>query len=56
MVMEDKARVEALSDAIYSMEGWFKQRAGGDKGQFSRMKQSWYGDEFDEDEDGLREL
>ena len=55
-VLEEKARVDMLTDAICSMEGWFKQQIGGDKGQFMAMKQMWYGDEFDEEAGGLRDI
>jgi hypothetical protein len=55
-IVEESQRVDALTDAICSMEGWFKQRLGGDKAQFMAMKQMWYGDEFDEEAGGLREI
>lgn len=56
MIVEEKRRVDVLTDVICSMEGWFKQRMGGDKGQFMAIKQMWYGDEFDEEAGGLREI
>lgn len=55
-VGETKAEAEKLTEQILSMEGWFQKQVGGDKGQFLSMKQNWYGDEFDEEEGGLREL
>lgn len=55
-ILEERMRVESLTDAIYSMEGWFKQQLGGDKAQLLAMKQSWYGDEFEADAGGLREI
>jgi hypothetical protein len=55
-VEQDRLRVEMLTDAIYSMEGWFKQALGGDKEQLMGMKRSFYGDEYDEEACGLREV
>jgi hypothetical protein len=55
-VVLNKREVEKRSDEILSMESWVKQRAGGDKAQFLAMKKSWYGDQFDEEEAGLKEL
>jgi hypothetical protein len=54
--VEMKAEAEKLTEQILSMEGWFKKQVGGDKVQFLSMKQNWYGDEFDGEEGGLREL
>ena len=55
-VAEDRLRVDAVTDAICSMESWFKQRMGGDRMQLLMLKQSWYGNEFDEEAGGLREI
>lgn len=54
--VEMQAEAEKLTEHILSMEGWFKKQVGGDKAQFLNMKQNWYGDEFDGEEGGLREL
>jgi len=51
-----KVEAEAFTEKILCMEAWFKKQAGGDKGLLLSMKQMWYGDEFDEEELGLREL
>jgi hypothetical protein len=55
-IMEDKLRVDALTDAIYSMEGWVRQQVSGDRALLMTLKQNWYGDEFDEEAGGLREI
>ena len=47
---------EKYTDQILSMEGWLKEHAGGDKEQMSNIMRMCYGDEFDEEEGGLREL
>lgn len=38
------------------MEGWLKEHIDGDKEQMGNIMRMCYGDEFDEEEDGLREL
>jgi len=55
-LVEDRVLLEALTDAIYSMESWFKQRIGGDRAQMAGMKQRWYGTEYDEEAGGLRDI
>ncbi|KAF2877814.1 Mnd1 family-domain-containing protein [Massariosphaeria phaeospora] len=47
---------EKHTDQILSMEGWLKDHLGGDKEQLGSIMQMCYGDEFDEEEGGLREL
>jgi hypothetical protein len=47
---------EKYSDQILSMEGWLKEQTGGDKEQMGNIMRMCYGDEFDEEEGGLREL
>lgn len=51
-----QADVEDFTDQILSMEGWFKQRFGGDQERLTHTKRLLYDDEFDEEEGGLREL
>ncbi|KAF1971513.1 hypothetical protein BU23DRAFT_471039, partial [Bimuria novae-zelandiae CBS 107.79] len=51
-----QAEVEKYTDQILSMEGWLKQQLGGDAEQLMATKRLLYGDEFDEEEGGLREL
>ena len=53
-----KARsdVETFTDQIYSMEGWIKQQVSGDAESFLHIKKTLYGDDFDEEEGGLREI
>jgi hypothetical protein len=47
---------EKYTDQILSMEGWLKGQIGGDAEQLNSLKREHYGDEYDEDEGGLREL
>ncbi|KAL6708661.1 hypothetical protein ACN47E_002357 [Coniothyrium glycines] len=49
---------EKHTDQILHMEGWLKQRLGGVGNEDTTMTilKSFYGDEFDEEEQGLREL
>ncbi|KAF2474819.1 meiotic nuclear division protein 1, partial [Lindgomyces ingoldianus] len=51
-----KNDAEKWTDQILSMEGWLKGQTGGDKEQMSSIMRTYYGDEFDEEEGGLREL
>ncbi|EOA80689.1 uncharacterized protein SETTUDRAFT_100461, partial [Exserohilum turcica Et28A] len=55
-----QARMDAdrFTDQILVMQGWFKQNVGGGGGgeEFVQMLKMLYGDEFDEEEQGLREL
>jgi hypothetical protein len=55
-IVEETRRVDVLTDAICGMESWFKRQMGGDKGNFAAMKQSWYGNEYDGEVGGLREI
>jgi len=55
-VVKARAEVEKLTDKIMTMEGWLRKRMGGDKEGWWHAKAEWYGDEFDADEEGLREL
>lgn len=51
-----QAQVDHYTDHILSMEGWLRERLGGDAEQMRQTKRILYGDEFDEEEGGLREL
>jgi hypothetical protein len=51
-----KAQTEKWTAQILSMEGWFKKQVSGDRAQLAATKQNWYGDDFDEEEAGLKEL
>jgi len=53
---QSKSDAERWTEQIQSMESWIKSRTGGDREQMLSMKRSWYGDEFDEENEGLREL
>ncbi|KAJ4344458.1 uncharacterized protein N0V89_012200 [Didymosphaeria variabile] len=51
-----QADVDKYTDQILSMEGWLKERLSGDPEQMMQTKRVLYGDEFDDEEGGLREL
>jgi hypothetical protein len=51
-----RSDVEKYTDQILSMEGWLKAQIGGDPEQLNHLKREHYGEEFDEEEGGLREL
>lgn len=51
-----QAEVDKYTDRILSMEGWLKAQVGGDAEQMQALKRTYYGDEYDEEEGGLREL
>ena len=51
-----QAEVDKYTDHILSMEGWLKERLSGDAEQVTQTKRMLYGDEFDEEEGGLREM
>jgi len=53
-----KARKDAdkFTDHIYSMESWIKSQYSGDPELIANIMRQLYGDEFDEEEGGLREL
>lgn len=53
-----KARSDAekFTDHIYSMEGWIKNLLSGDSETKNHVLRDLYGDEYDEEELGLREL
>ena len=53
-----RARIDAekFTDHIFSMEGWLKENLCGDREALFQFQRNLYGDEFDEEEQGLREL
>ncbi|KAF2683441.1 meiotic nuclear division protein 1, partial [Lentithecium fluviatile CBS 122367] len=51
-----RGEVEKYTDQILSMEGWLKGQIGGDQEQLDSLKREHYGDEYDDEEGGLREL
>ena len=53
--VEWKAAAEECTDDIYSMEGWLKETTGGGEG-FVGMLRETYGNEFDEEANGLKDL
>lgn len=63
MEMEKKATetqqarldAEKFTDQILMMQGWFKQQVGGGEDYLNMLK-VLYDDEYDEEEQGLREL
>ena len=51
-----KADAEMWTEGIQSMESWLKQQMGGEKSKLLAMVVPIYGDEFDEEEQSLKEL
>ena len=56
LVLQKRIEAEAATEKILCIEAWFKKQVGGDKSLLLTMKQMWYGEEFDEEDLGLREL
>ncbi|KAK4985990.1 hypothetical protein LTR50_005582 [Elasticomyces elasticus] len=50
-----KAEAERWTDEVASLEGWFREQ-GVDGDAMNNMRMEQYGDDFDEEEGGLREL
>ncbi|KAF2842907.1 meiotic nuclear division protein 1, partial [Patellaria atrata CBS 101060] len=48
-----KGNAEKWTEHIQSMEDWIKGQVGGDKEQMVNIKRTYYGDEYDEEEDCL---
>jgi len=46
---------EKFTDQILMMQGWFKQQVGGGEDYLNMLKEL-FGDEYDDEEQGLREL
>lgn len=53
---EAKALAEKWTEQAYAMESWLISTIGGDREQTIAMKVEWYGDEYDEEEESLKEL
>lgn len=53
-----QARLDAekFTDHIYSMEGWLQKQCALDPVAMKEFREANYGDEFDEESGGLREL
>ena len=51
-----RSRSEAYSDQIHSLADWIRDKAGVDRETLTSMKRNWYGDQFDEEDQDLREL
>lgn len=53
-----QARINAdkFSDQILTMEGWLKEQMGGDREVLMNILKMLYEDEFDDEDQGLREL
>ena len=51
-----RSRSEAYSDQIHSLADWIRDKAGVDRETLTSMKKKWYGDQFDEEDQDLREL
>jgi hypothetical protein len=47
---------ELYSDQIHSLADWIRDKAGVDRVTLTSMKKNWYGDQFDEEEQDLKEL
>jgi len=56
LVVQKRIEAEASTEKILCVEAWFKKQIGGNKSLLLAMKQMWYGEEFDEEDLGLREL
>lgn len=51
-----RADAEKFTDHIYSMEGWIQKQCALDQVAMALFRESNYGDEFDIEAGGLREL
>jgi hypothetical protein len=47
---------ELYSDQIHNLADWIRDKAGVDRVTLTSMKKNWYGDQFDEEEQDLKEL
>ena len=56
LALQKRIEAEAATEKILCVEAWFKKQVGGDKSLLLTMRQMWYGEEFDEEDLGLREL
>jgi len=51
-----KEDAERWTEMIHSMARWVKASSGMARDQLADMQRNWYGQEWDEEEGGLREL
>ena len=52
-----RLNADKYTDQIFAMQSWFKQHLGCDGGEgFLNMLKMLYGDEYEDEEQGLREL
>jgi len=51
-----KNEAEKHTDHIQSMEGWIRSNAGVDRETAINLKRNWYGDQFDEEQQCLKEI
>jgi predicted RNase H-like nuclease (RuvC/YqgF family) len=51
-----KKEVERHTEHIEGMEGWMRKNMGMDRESLRHMKMQFYGDEYDQEEQGLRQL
>jgi DNA repair ATPase RecN len=51
-----RRKSEVYSDQIHSLADWIRDMAGVDRETLTSMKRKWYGDQFDEEDQDLREL
>lgn len=56
LLLKLKEDAETYTDQILSMEDWVKTNGGTDKESFVHMMRTWYGDQYNEEEQGLHEL
>jgi hypothetical protein len=47
---------EKYSDQIQDMESWIRSNMGADRNTMLEMQRAWYGDQFDEEQQSLREI
>jgi hypothetical protein len=53
---QSRLDAEKFTDQVLVMQGWLKQTIGQDAENFTNLLKSIYDDEYDEEEQGLREL
>ena len=51
-----KGEAELFTEQIENMVLWLKNKICIDRGTLTALQKEWYGEEFDEDQQGLREL
>jgi hypothetical protein len=56
VIAHQRLELGAWTDAICSMEVYFKRTLCVEKAQLRTMMQMWYGDEYDAEAGGLRDI